>query len=460
MFGLRDSGRVTTLTHERLLARQLRSHSTLRYGVAVTIVVAALVARWLVEIEDLALLPLLVMAAVIATMNTGVVAIIHNLERTADLGRSRRPLLALRHTTIAADYVALATLIELVGGVRSPFVAAFVLHVVLGCVMVSRTAAWLYTGFAVLLVNGLVAAELTGILEPRLPAGAVLSAGPLGVRYAASISMVHSALLVITTALMTRLVASMRSAEGQLIETKQELERLSNARRDFLHVALHNLKSPTAAATMLLENLRLGLAGPVNDRQQDLLSRSLKRLEESRQFMKDLATLAALEAGALAVLEQPVELLPLLQRIAEEHADLVGARGQELSVAAPDKASGLVVRGSERLLHEAVVNLVTNAIKFTPRGGTITLGAEASAGVARVFVRDSGPGVPPEKLESLFREFSRLNTVLPDGERPEGSGLGLSIVRRVAEAHGGTVSVRSSPGCCAVFTIELPLTAS
>jgi signal transduction histidine kinase len=103
-----------------------------------------------------------------------------------------------------------------------------------------------------------------------------------------------------------------------------------------------------------------------------------------------------------------------------------------------------------------VVNLVTNAIKFTPHNGHVALGAQRVGSNVRIWVSDTGPGIAPEKQGKLFVEFARLDTTLPDGEKPKGSGLGLSIVKRIAEAHDGSVSVRSAPGDGAVFMLTLP----
>jgi len=147
--------------------------------------------------------------------------------------------------------------------------------------------------------------------------------------------------------------------------------------------------------------------------------------------------------------------LPLLTRIVDEHRDLAAQRNQTLRIEDTGQLP-LVALGSALLLREAIANLVTNAIKFTPRDGTVTLGCQRAGPNVRIWVRDTGPGIPPEQQHKLFLEFARLDTTLPDGEKPKGSGLGLSIVKRIADAHDGTVTVQSSPGQGATFTLTVP----
>jgi signal transduction histidine kinase len=460
MFGLRDPdrrGSSTELPHERLLARQMRTHGSLRFAVAALICIGTLVGDWFVGIEGLRVLELIAVALVIAVVNTGVVYAVRHLSTsgTSDTRATRLALLKLRHVTIVADYLALAVLIQLLGGARSPFMVVFLLHIVLGSVMVSRSAAWIYTAFAISLIAFLIVGELVGLLHPVLPAGAVLDTVPLQPRYVATVLTAYTFLFVATTFLMTQLADSLRRADRGLIYAKSQLELLSDARRDFLHVALHNLKSPIAAVSMILENVRHELAGPLTDKQRELVGRSLARLQESEEFMRDLSKLAELEAADLSSLVETVPVASLLERIIEAHRDLAGARDQQVWVEDVGPVP-LAALGSERLLHEAIVNLVTNAIKFTPRGGAIALGAERVGGDVRIWVRDTGPGIPPEKQHKLFLEFARLDTKLPDGERPKGTGLGLSIVKRIAEAHQGSVSVQSVPGTGSTFSLTIP----
>lgn len=234
--------------------------------------------------------------------------------------------------------------------------------------------------------------------------------------------------------------------------TMAALERVSTLRRDFLHIAVHNMGAPVGAVSMFLQNLRQGLAGPLNEKQEGWVDRALNRLDGLSNFLVDLRVLATLEAGRLEEEMGRVELAPLLGALVEEYQDLASGRSQVLSMETDDS---LVVWGNERLLREAIVNYITNAIKYGPEGGTIRVRGARKDSAIRVSVEDEGPGISSEDQARLFAEFQRLARS-EDMDAPKGTGLGLSIVRRVVEAHGGSVGLDSVPGRGSVFYLDLP----
>jgi signal transduction histidine kinase len=203
---------------------------------------------------------------------------------------------------------------------------------------------------------------------------------------------------------------------------------------------------------MFLQNLREGLAGPLNEKQEGWVDRSLIRLDGLSQFLVDLRVLATLEAGRLEAEMSAVNVSPMLAKLVDEYQDIAAGRQQTLALEAP---ADLNVWGNERLLREAVVNYITNAIKYTPEGGSIRVSAQRMEDVVRVTVADDGPGIAPEDQPRLFAEFQRLARP-DDSAAPRGTGLGLSIVRRVVEAHGGSVGLESRLGEGSSFFLDLP----
>jgi hypothetical protein len=147
-----------------------------------------------------------------------------------------------------------------------------------------------------------------------------------------------------------------------------------------------------------------------------------------------------------------VDLSPMLAELVDEYQDIAAGRQQSLLLEAP---AGLTVWGNERLLREAVVNYITNAIKYTAEGGIIRVQGERARKFVRVTVADDGPGIAPEDQSRLFAEFQRLAHP-GDGDAPSGTGLGLSIVRRVADMHGGSVGLESRLGEGSRFYLDLP----
>jgi len=217
-------------------------------------------------------------------------------------------------------------------------------------------------------------------------------------------------------------------------------------------VVVHDLRSPLGAVTTLLDNLSSELGGPLTEQQRQWVARADHRLRGALELLRGLQVLADLETESLANLMVSVDLQAIVREVVEEHVDLAQQRRQSLTAELPDSLPP--VRGIASLLREALVNYVTNAIKYSGEGRSIVVRAHAHHGSLRVEVQDDGPGIPPEARTRLFQEFVRLSK----GKGSEtGTGLGLSIVRRIAEAHGGQVGVESAPGQGSCFFLTLPI---
>jgi len=448
VLGLEPTGEP--LTHQ-LLGARLYLHTLVRLGIAVALVVGALVGRDLVGISDLDVRAFLILAAVILAYDGVAWLLIRRFRSPGEAVLHYRLLQHLMHLTIALDFLALTMVVWLMGGARSPFLVFYLLHVILAAVLLSPREAAISTITAYGLVAGLVIGEWAGVIPVHHLDG-ITGDTPIDGRYAGMLLAVYGLLLGSASYMLVTLSRALQLGEAQMQATLVALERVSALRRDFLHIAVHNMGSPVGAATMFLENLREGLAGPLNDKQVGWVDRALARLNGLSSFLVDLRVLATLEAGRFEEEMGAVDISPLLESLVDEYRDIAVGREQILALDAP---AGLTVWGNERLLREAVVNYITNAIKYTPDGGAIQVLGERLRDVVRVTVADNGPGIAPEDQGRLFAEFQRLARP-DDTDAPRGSGLGLSIVRRVVEAHGGTVGLESRPGQGSRFYLDLP----
>ena len=361
-------------------------------------------------------------------------------------------LLSIMHATVLLDFLALTVAAWLLGGIRSPLIEFYLVHVMLTSILLSAREAVVSMLIAFGLLTALVMAELTGVLPPRMPNG-VVGPDPLDVRYAMVVLAVYGLLLAIVAYLLIGLSRVMRSGESQLRAAYVALERLSALRRDFLDIAVHNIKAPLGAVTMFLRNMANGLAGPLNEQQEEWIDRSLVRLAGLTDFMSDLRLLATLETGGIEDQMRSADLVPLLLDLSEEWNSEAEGRGIRFAYDGPSELPP--VRVHERLLREAVANFLSNALKFTPEGGEVTLRAEALPDSVRISVEDTGAGISLEDQGDLFREFSRLRAADTSGDGRRGSGIGLSIVKRIADAHDASLGCRSAPGQGSTFFIDL-----
>ncbi|GAB4208025.1 MAG: HAMP domain-containing sensor histidine kinase [Roseiflexaceae bacterium] len=225
------------------------------------------------------------------------------------------------------------------------------------------------------------------------------------------------------------------------------LEGLFSAQRRFVADVSHELRTPLAAMRGNLEVLDRGAA-----RDPSLLAESLTdmRQEVNRliRMVNDLLLLAQSEAG-VQLRREPVELDTLLLEVHRELRPLAG--GVQLRLGEEDQA---VVVGDRDRIKQALLNLGINALQHTPPGGVVTLGLSSGAGGARLSVGDTGSGIAAEDLPHIFERFYRADRAR--NHNSGGAGLGLPIVKWIAEAHGGQVLVESTPGQGSTFTLLLP----
>ncbi|MHC4861738.1 MAG: sensor histidine kinase, partial [Planctomycetota bacterium] len=355
------------LTHRRLLGTRLYLLTWVRLLFALTIAAGALFGRYALRVENLEVLPLLALALVVAGYNA-VCWLVTRAYRGADLvPAAYRRMLAVTYGSIVLDFLALTVAIWLVGGTRSPFLAFYVLHVMLGCLYLSRRAA---VGFALLayaLLALLAVGEWSGAIPPRGPLGVIGGSGEIQGRYVLTILVVYGMLLALTTFLLRGVARQIRRVERRIWLANAELSRQSDRRKDYLLIALHNLKSPIGAVSMFLENMRKGLGGPVTDEQKEWLGRSLLRLEGLSEFIRNLLTLSSLDTTMIEEEVSELDVGEILRGLVEEHGDV--ARAKELSLVLELPKTLSEISGIGRLVREAVVNFVTNAIRFTPAGG-------------------------------------------------------------------------------------------
>jgi len=229
------------------------------------------------------------------------------------------------------------------------------------------------------------------------------------------------------------------------------LKAQESGKAHFIHVATHELRSPVAVSQSLVRGVLKGYAGPMTDKQADLFGRVSRRLDFLESLVNDLLELAAGKAAGPEE-EEPV----LLNGSVGRAVLLLQPRAEEKGVAltlqrCPDR---LVVQGTEDGLDRIFVNLVGNAVKYTPAGGNVTVAMSRVRDGIEVQVIDDGIGIPEEALPHLFQEFYRAPNAKASDE--VGTGLGLAIVKDLVERYGGRIEVQSRAGQGATFVVTLP----
>jgi signal transduction histidine kinase len=214
----------------------------------------------------------------------------------------------------------------------------------------------------------------------------------------------------------------------------------------------HELRTPLNAIGGYVDLLRLGVKGPVSPEQDDYLA----RIERSERYLlsliQDVLSFARIEAGRIDLRTEVVNAAAVLDEVSTLMVAQAESAGLELQVGScpPD----LLMKADPERVRQVVLNLLTNAIKFTPRGGTIRVSCEEDASHLLVRVQDTGIGIPPDKIDAIFEPFVQLDRSTQSGRA--GAGLGLAISRDLARAMGGSLRVESELGQGSTFTFSLP----
>ncbi len=215
----------------------------------------------------------------------------------------------------------------------------------------------------------------------------------------------------------------------------------------------HELRTPLNAISGYAEILELGIRGAVTDAQRDDLRRIRHNQQHLLGLINDVLNFAKIEAGQVKYNIVDLGVSDLLMGMRELIEPQVSSKTLLYECRLP--STELIVRADPERTEQILLNLLTNAIKFTSVGGEIVLWAERAGNRVAIHVRDNGRGINAERLENIFEPFVQVDPVLT--RTNEGTGLGLSISRDLARAMSGELTVESTPGAGSVFTLELPI---
>ena len=246
--------------------------------------------------------------------------------------------------------------------------------------------------------------------------------------------------------------ATMRRAGRVIVIRDVSLEKeIEKTKETFFQMITHDMRAPLASIIGYAQMLQRSLKGvPESDRCIETISRSATKLNG---MISDILDTTKLERGDMRLQPAPIVPRELIARVCETHAPEAKRRGVRLAAAAD--SDGAAFTGDPGLLERVLSNLAGNALKFTPDGGSITLSCRAASGENVFCVEDTGPGIPGDKRDMIFRKYAQM-----EEHRNFGFGLGLAICKMAVELHGGRIWVESELGKGSRFIFSVPLSAN
>ena len=249
---------------------------------------------------------------------------------------------------------------------------------------------------------------------------------------------------------VTRDLTAQKLATDALKQAKEAAERSNKFKDQFLSTMSHELRTPLNAVLGFSDLLGDERYGPLNERQLRYVNHIHTGGEHLLRLINDILDLSKIEAGRLELAIENVPIERTIREVLDALRPLADKKSQALSHEAEPTVA---VRADASRLKQVLINLVGNAIKFTPAGGCIELRGRLIDGKVRLEVRDNGPGIPPEEKTRIFEAFHRLRQA---GNTQEGTGLGLAITQRLVELHGAELELESQPGQGSCFYFSLP----
>jgi signal transduction histidine kinase len=373
------------------------------------------------------------------------------------------------YVQVLFDLGVLTVLLHFTGGITNPFIFVYVIHTTAASILLTKGRAYILTTVAVGMATLLAFLEYSGGINHVNLIGFIPDMLYQQLNYVTSIIVTLAVLAYTSTYISTAVAGELRNQHlkvdqlrDQLLEEdKRELQRISDEvarlkeeRTRFvrlLNVVVHDLQAPLAAIQSLISYVLGGYAGETNEAQNDWLQRASRRIDGLLLLITDLLDIPRIELGQLKKEMRELSLNDVINQSLESLEMLAKKKGLQFLVELPEKSP--VVYGSGRRLQQVITNLTNNAINYT-KEGSITIQLTENEHEVRVDIIDTGIGIPSKDLPKLFDEFYRGSNV-----ESKGSGLGLSISRRIITAHGGKIWAESpvpetGRGSKFVFTIS------
>jgi two-component system, OmpR family, phosphate regulon sensor histidine kinase PhoR len=234
------------------------------------------------------------------------------------------------------------------------------------------------------------------------------------------------------------------------------LKKMDKIKSDFVSMVAHEIKSPMNSVLALVKVIQDRLAGEVTEKQQEILGRVSEKIKGLSDLAADLLDLSRIESGLITLEKERLQIASMLSEQVTFHQTRAQAKSIHLSLEPVSELPPILA--NKRAIEEVFANLLTNAIKYTPEGGTVSVSALAEKNYVHVAVKDTGFGIAAEDLQRIFDRFYRVKN---DNTRMiSGTGLGLAIVKSIVEAHNGRIEAESEADHGSTFHVFLPVMQS
>jgi two-component system, OmpR family, phosphate regulon sensor histidine kinase PhoR len=231
------------------------------------------------------------------------------------------------------------------------------------------------------------------------------------------------------------------------------LKRMDRMKSQFVSTVSHEIQSPMNSVMMQLKIILDGLAGEVTEKQRAILTRASEKINNLSRLAAELLNLSRIESGLISLEREPVDMAAVIRDQVAFYLPRAESESIRMQIDVPETLPPILV--NRQNMEEVIANLITNAIKYSPGGGRVTISASVANDYLCIRVQDTGLGISPEDLNLIFQQFYRVKD--EKTRFIQGTGLGLAIVKSILESHQGRIKVESQPGRGSTFFVFLPV---
>ncbi|NQV18969.1 MAG: HAMP domain-containing histidine kinase [Armatimonadetes bacterium] len=354
---------------------------------------------------------------------------------------------------ISLDLVILTFFIHFAGGVENPFIFYYIFHMVIAAIILSNKAAYYQAIFSTFLFGSIIVTEYFNILPHYSLIGfSNVSLNFQKFGYITGIFSVFVSTLFIVVYMTTSIVNKLREREIALCIVNEKLREQDRLKSQYVLTVSHDLQASLSAIQSCLKVVLSNFTGSISDRSREMITRAEQRCMNLLHFVKDLLDLSRMRA-LKEIDKEKILFEDVVNKVVENIKVIAEEKKLKLSLSNNNRD---FVLGNSKALEEMMDNLIINAIKYTPKGGKITIAHQLSLdpGFIKVSVSDTGIGIQQKNLPFIFDDFFRAKNALM--LEKNGTGLGLSIVKQIVESHHGEIWVESKLGNGTKFTFTLP----
>ena len=339
---------------------------------------------------------------------------------------------------ISTDLIVLTCLLHYSGGVENPFIVYYIFHMIIGSIILSTIESILQTSFALMLVGAMTFLEYTGILKHYPLEGFIITNMYNNLTYLICTGLIFVSTSYFVVYITKTIILESRKHEKAYLEANLKLKQKEKIKNEYVMRITHDIKGHITAIQSCVNILHNKISGPLNPLQEDFVNRAHTRIGILNKFISDLLSLTQRK------LQQKQDKKNFDLKHSIEEAMKVAesyASDKNISIKKNIDSSINDIYGEQSSIEEVLLNLLINAVKYSPPGKNVTLVAEDKGEEVLIEVIDYGMGIPEGETELIFNDFYRASNARIITN--DGTGLGLAITKQIIENHGGKIWVNS-----------------